>query len=123
MKRNAIFSLAINLVLLGFMATFVFGCATNKIDWASRVGSYTYDQAVVEFGPPDKQATLKDGSSVVEWLTRRGYAYRYPAYGYYPGYYYGPFYPAYSEGYAPDVFLRLTFDAESRLTAWKKFYR
>jgi hypothetical protein len=34
------------------------GCATKKIDWASRAGNYTYDQAVVELGPPDKSATL-----------------------------------------------------------------
>lgn len=50
----------------------VTGCATQKINWAGRVGAYTFDQAVVELGPPDKQAKLTDGSVVAEWLTRRG---------------------------------------------------
>lgn len=99
------------------------GCATQRIDWAGRMGVYTFDQAVVEFGPPDKQATLKDGALVAEWLTRRGYYYRSPVYGYYPGYYYGPIYPAWVDGYAPDAFLRLTFDSEGNLMAWKKFIR
>src|ERR1043166_8539424 len=50
------------------------GCATTpKIDWNSRIGSYTYDQAVLEFGPPDRAATLTDGTRVVEWITARGY--------------------------------------------------
>ncbi len=29
----------------------VAGCATAKIDWAGRVGNYTFDQAVVELEP------------------------------------------------------------------------
>lgn len=28
------------------------GCATNRINWAERVGYYTHDQAVLELGPP-----------------------------------------------------------------------
>ncbi len=49
------------------------GCAsTKKIDWQSRVGNYTYDQAVIELGPPDKYARLSDGSSVAEWYYGRG---------------------------------------------------
>jgi len=32
------------------------GCVTQKIDWSARVGNYTYDQAVMELGPPDKSA-------------------------------------------------------------------
>lgn len=105
----------------------VAGCATTKVDWAARVGSYTHDQAIVELGPPDKQATLTDGSVVAEWLTRRGRGVAYVGgagyYGY-PGHagYYGGFYPAYVTS-GPDYFLRLTFGPNGKLAAWKKFAR
>ena len=98
------------------------GCATHRIDWAARVGNYTFDQAVGELGPPDKQATLQDKSVVAEWLTRRGYVYRSPAYGYY-GSYYPPVYPTYVDSYTPDSFLRLTFGPDGQLAAWKRLYR
>lgn len=100
------------------------GCATNKINWAARVGTYTHDQAIVELGPPDKQATLTDGAVVAEWLTRRGRAVVYGGgagyYGY-PGYY-GGIYPSYVQA-GPDYFLRLTFGPNGKLTAWKNFVR
>ena len=48
------------------------GCATPRIDWQARVGHYTYDQAILELGPPEKSATLTDGSVVADWLTQRG---------------------------------------------------
>lgn len=99
------------------------GCATQKTDWAGRIGSYTYDQAILELGPPDKQAKLDDGMIVAEWLTRRGYVYWSPAFGSSPWSYYGPYYPAYVEGYAPDYFLRLIFGPDGKLKSWKKFAR
>lgn len=47
-------------------------CATHKrVDWNSRIGSYTYDQTVSEMGPPDKLATLSDGRIVADWITHR----------------------------------------------------
>lgn len=112
---------ALVIVLLAFVVT---GCATRRIDWAGRVGNYTFDQAVLEFGPPDKQQKLQDGTLVAEWLTRRGYARSYPAFGYYgysPWAGYGPIYPAYIDSYSPDYFLRLIFDPDGKLKAWKKF--
>jgi hypothetical protein len=104
------------------LALLLAGCATPRIDWAARVGNYTLDQAIVEIGPPDKQAKLTDGTVVADWLTRRGYYYTYPSFGYhryYPGWYYGPGYVERS----PDYFLRLTFGPDSRLQTWKKFTR
>jgi len=57
--------------LLGLVVTlFIAGCVTQRIDWNGRVGAYTYDQAVKDFGPPDKQARLTDGQIVAEWITR-----------------------------------------------------
>lgn len=112
-------------VLLLLIAGLAVGCATMKIDWNGRIGSYTYDEAVVELGPPDKSAQLADGATVAEWLAYRSYAHRIGFYGglgypynHCPGYftYYDP-YPTY------ESFWRLTFDRERRLTAWKKIIR
>src|ERR1039458_7493673 len=56
---------------LPLLAVVLAGCVTtSRIDWASRVGNYTYDQAVAEFGPPDKAAKLSDGATVAEWQER-----------------------------------------------------
>jgi hypothetical protein len=61
------------ITILAFsFALLLTACATNKVDWQSRVGNYSYDQAVLEFGPPDKEATLQNGTRVSEWLTSRG---------------------------------------------------
>jgi len=58
--------------LLGFAITFLAGCKTTPaVDWNSRVGTYTYDQAVTDLGPPDKQAKLDNGRTVAEWITHR----------------------------------------------------
>jgi hypothetical protein len=47
------------------------GCASKpKVDWNTRVGSYTFDDAVREFGPPDKDATLTDGNRITEWFVK-----------------------------------------------------
>jgi len=110
-----------------FVAIFAVGslltsCATMRVDWSARVGHFSYDQAVLEFGPPDKSATLKDGTIVAEWLTRRGYSYGYSLYGYSP-WHYGPYYPGYAEMNSPDYFLRLTFAPDGMLKAWKGFYK
>ncbi|MBA4147721.1 MAG: hypothetical protein H0X66_06365 [Verrucomicrobia bacterium] len=51
---------------------FLVGCATGrKIDWSTRINNYTYDQAIVELGPPDRSAQLSDGSTIAEWYQRR----------------------------------------------------
>jgi hypothetical protein len=98
------------------------GCATMpKINWQARIGNYTYDQAVVEFGPPDKSAKLTDGTTVAEWLLQRGEVIETPGpYFYSPGYF-GPPGPAYSRTYFPARFLRLTFGANGKLLAEKEF--
>jgi len=96
------------------------GCATAHVDWNARVGTYTYDQAVNELGPPDKQTQLTDGRTVADWISR------YPAgpsisvgsgvYGPPGSVTYMQTYPA---GYYEDV-LRLTFSTNHVLQAWKK---
>jgi len=103
-------------VLILALGLFV-GCQTHKIDWASRVGTYTFDDAVTELGPPDKTATLTDGTQVCEWLTYRGSdggTVIVPSfYGTYVGSTLG----------SPDAFLRLTFDPAKKLTAAKRIYK
>ena len=111
------------LPMAALLAFVLAGCATPKVDWAGRVGHYTFDQAVLELGPPDKQAKLEDGTIVAEWLTRRGYAYGTPAFGYSPWSSYGPPYPLSVTSYTPDYFLRLTFVPHAMLPSWRKFSR
>jgi hypothetical protein len=103
------------------------GCATTpKIDWNSRVGTYSYDQTVLEFGPPDKLATLTDGTKVAEWLTSRGYSQGFiTTFGpefYHPYIYGAPGY-FYSGPPSPDRYMRLTFRPDGRLLSWQKVMR
>lgn len=120
------------LALLGaWLALAVTGCASKKIDWAARVGSYSYDDAVRELGPPDKSAKLTDGATVADWLTARGMQ---TATTFGPA---GPFYGRYGYGRygwggpgyvvmdppSPDRFLRLTFDPQGKLASWQKVYK
>ncbi|MGV3771878.1 MAG: hypothetical protein ACO1QB_03190 [Verrucomicrobiales bacterium] len=90
------------------------GCATGpKVDWEGRIGAYSYDQAVIELGPPDKVADLSDGSRVAEWLTSRG--------GSGGGTFVmtGRFAHHYSDFPSPDYFLRLSFDPQGKLTNYR----
>ena len=66
MKTNFALKLFLSLAVAVLLA----GCATHRIDWNARVGGYTFDQAVTDFGPPDKQAKLSDGQTIAEWITR-----------------------------------------------------
>ena len=95
------------------------GCATHRVDWNARVGSFTYDQAVGELGPPDKSARLSDGQTVADWITRYRSGGSVAMSG---GFYNGPAGvnlmqtgPSYYESK-----LRLTFDTNSVLTKWGK---
>ncbi len=94
--------------LWSLMLLMCVGCSTYQIDWNSRIGTYTYDQAVSDLGPPDKSAKLTDGTIVAEWLTRRGYSRGSVgfAYGYgspfHPYYCPPPFYHYYYDPPSPD---------------------
>ena len=98
------------------------GCAT-KIDWQARVGHYTYDQALVELGPPDKSAKLSDGAIVANWLTQpsqtvymAGGGTYYPNRGAWVGMAGGPV----TAVTTPNYYLRLMFDPAGKLQWWKK---
>jgi hypothetical protein len=99
-----------------FVALFFAACATGpKVDWQSRVGSYTFDQAVLELGPPDKDARLTDGTRVSEWLTYRsrsgGTWVTHTRHGWVHT----------LDSPSPDYYLRLTFDPNGKLQSWKKY--
>ncbi len=57
----------IRATLIALVAFLLAGCAT-PINWQARVGVYTYDQAVIDYGPPMAFATLSDRSTVVYFL-------------------------------------------------------
>ena len=52
------------------------GCATSSktsvknIDWSTRIGSYTYEQALAELGKPDVISESSEGRTA-EWVIRR----------------------------------------------------
>ena len=96
--------------------TLLQGCATTtKIDWQSRIEKSSYDDVVLELGPPDKSAKLTDGTMVGEWLLRRG-----PRQGtVHSG---GGSLQSYSEMQTPDFYIRLTFGPDGKLKTWKRVY-
>ena len=102
-----------SLPILGF-GFLVSSCATNKVQWEDRVGEYTYDQAVLEMGPPDKEARLENGTRVCEWMGTGSSLYMGP-YGNYP--------QAFTASQMPDSYLRLTFSPENKLIDFKKVRR
>jgi hypothetical protein len=118
---------AASFLWLGILCSLLLaGCeSAPKIDWASRVGVYSFDQAVRDSGPPDKQAKLQDGTVVAEWITAHGYSHGYVEPGLYTGSpwggYYGPI--TYTQTRIPDYVLRLTFGPDGKLTAWKNVVR
>jgi hypothetical protein len=102
------------------LAVFIFvGCAT-PINWQARVGVYSYDQAVTDYGPPDRSAKLSDGTTVAQWMTARGQTIVTPQpYIYGPGYY-GPVMTTYTTTSFPAEYLQLTFAPDGKLKAWKR---
>jgi hypothetical protein len=101
-------------------ATLLLGCSTTKkLDWSARIGSYTYDDAVTELGPPDKQAALSNASTVAEWITRRsggsGVSFGTGFYGSGVGVGVGQTTVA-----GQDHWLRLVFDEDGKLSSWSK---
>jgi hypothetical protein len=105
---------------LGLAALLLAGCATHRVDWNARIGVFTYDQAVTELGPPDKKATLTDGTMVAEWVTHY-YGNTSVAVG--TGFYGGPGSVGFIQSVGPSPYdsrLRLSFNTNNVLTKWTK---
>jgi len=97
------------------------GChGTLKVDWNSRIGNYTYDQAVTDLGPADKTATLSDGRTVADWIKHSTGGL---SFGVGTGFYGGGSAVGTgvgtSTGY-PDHVLRLTFGPDGKLLEFKR---
>jgi hypothetical protein len=108
---------------LALATALMVGCKTTKpVDWNTRVGTYSFDQAVTELGPPDKQTTLSDGKLVAQWITHRNGG---TSFGVGTGFYTGGVGVGVGQsvgsGYR-DRILTLTFGANSVLAAWSKNY-
>ena len=112
--------LSLLLALLGFAAA---GCKSSpKIDWDSRVGNYTYDQAVTELGPPDRSTPLTDGKLVADWIKRSNSSVSFGVgTGYWGGSSAGGVGVGTTTGYG-DKLLRLTFGVDHQLLQWWKYY-
>ncbi len=104
------------LPFLFLLVLFLTGCAT-KIDWSSRVGRYNYDDAIRELGVPDRSAMLSDGSTVAEWLRRRG-----GAYGTVHGFGYSRL-DTFDINQFPDSYVRLIFGPDHQLVKAENFAR
>jgi len=113
-----------------YLLVLLAACATNRVDWDSRLGHYSYDEAVIELGPPDKEATLSDGTRVAEWMTHRTRSSAHVGFVSGPGYY-GRYQPFYGPGYyyggntGPDweYWVRLTFGPDNLLISWRRVTR
>lgn len=102
------------------VALMLAGCVSYQAQWDARVGVYTYDQAVVELGPPDKQAKLTDGKTVAEWVSRYSTG---GSAGIGTGIYGGGIGGGYVIQTTPtyrESKLRLTFGTNNVLTAWSR---
>ncbi|MEY4385195.1 MAG: hypothetical protein RLY20_478 [Verrucomicrobiota bacterium] len=100
------------------------GCASKpKVDWNARIGNYTFDQAVIELGPPARQSDLSDKRKVAEWVTGySGGSSMSIGFGGYGGYGrrtgVGVSQTVGSGGY--EYILRLTFAPDGKLIEWKR---
>jgi hypothetical protein len=111
-------------VLLAALIVLNSGCAsTPKRDWNSRVGNYTFDNAVQELGPPTSSVRLQDGTTVAEWFLKHGSQ---MSFGFGTGMYGGGGGLGVGQSISPPpraLFLRLTFDPQGKLQRWEEVKR
>ena len=118
MKMNSVAKVSL-LAVLSFAMVLISGCATAPpVDWNSRVGHYTYAQAINELGPRIGKpiSAMAEGSQMVHpgrWHDR--YAQYYMNNGFDVG-------PNNNPGGLSDRYLQLTFDTNGVLSAWSKNY-
>lgn len=107
-------------LLAVLLLTLLTGCLSPRVDWNARIGHYTFDQAVVELGPPDKTARLSDNRLVAEWITHTSSG---ASVSYGMGYYRYPWGPTMVQTVGPTYYerhFRLTFSPENVLQSWSR---
>jgi hypothetical protein len=94
------------------------GCETyGRADWKSRVGHYTYDDAVKELGPPEAKETTSDGTLVAQWVTSYGQAYGTSSFGGWRGR------GRIDWNTSPNGYLQLQFGPDKQLATWKRLMK
>jgi len=125
MKTERLFKVSgVGAVIL-LSAYLLAGCkSTPKVDWNSRIGVWTFDQAIIELGPPDKTAELTDGSRMADWIERRrggtgiSFGFGTSSYGSSSGV--GAGVGVGREVGGSDRYLRLIFGKDGKLQRWEK---
>jgi len=122
MKMNPVANVSFLALLCLALAFVTGGCkTTTAADWNSRVGTYTYNQAVLDLGPPSKQINLKDGRIVAQWITLHGNNGFAAGGGFGNGNYGMGAGQTISQSYKDHV-LELTFGPDGKLVSWAKNY-
>lgn len=103
-------------VVAGFLLV---GCASGP-DWNQRIGHYSYDDAVREFGPPTGKETLTDGTLVADWLLTSGRVVSTPGVGMYRRRFWSLGTDVHT---TPEVHLVLIFGSDKRLTSARQLYK
>ena len=111
------------LCLVAVMVAVLTGCSTTKpVDWDSRIGTYTYEDALADLGQPSQVTNLDGSVKSVEWITARGFDNAKDSMP--PVYSRGEVVtPEETYGYeAPNKVLRLMFAPDGKLIDWKRNY-
>ena len=121
MKAN-LAAKVLSLAILSLAVALIAGCKTTPtVDWNSRVGNYTYDQAVADMGQPSRQAKLDEGKTVAQWITLHGSNGYLGSAGVASGNYGMGAGQSIAQSYKDHV-VELTFGPDGKLVSWAKNY-
>lgn len=51
------------------------GCASREVNWDQRRGTYSYEEAVKQYGPPSRVESMPDGSKTGYWAVADAHTY------------------------------------------------
>jgi len=124
--RSRLGTAAVPGLMAAVLAALCLGCASKILDkYTSRIGTLTYDEALLELGPPSHVADLDGGGKVADWLQQSSRVYSSPStsvvVGPWPG---GVLMNTGGNvGSTPSVYLFLTFGSDHRLTHARLQYK
>lgn len=120
-NRSWIRELSCLLLLVGILLA---GCASQKMpDLKSQIGIITYDEVLIELGPPNHVATLDNGGRVAQWLQYTSRVYSTPGLAYGGWGPWGPGFGTPAVSSTPAVYLLLTFGPDSKLQSVRHQYK